>query len=238
MNFSNLGKPSTNANGDTCIFPCLTPAYAAQKAPWLDLNFDKDIGEDCVQLVQSNGCFQCHKPNPSKTCSQCKIAKYCSPACQRANWSDHRGQCKTYHKINQDKDFPRVVALRGGNFICDHVVSDALHERRRRYFKMIHDSPEMISPHTLGYKIAVVETLGKVALTVSQSSPIWMGFLMMKTLADGNDEAVLSLLRPGNGDLSLDIKAKPLTPSSRSERCWSAPTRWIFRTLCFILAEV
>ena len=44
-------------------------------------------------------CIQCHKTeldlgHSLNKCSGCKIAKYCSKMCQRANWSDHKIECK------------------------------------------------------------------------------------------------------------------------------------------------
>jgi hypothetical protein len=33
---------------------------------------------------------------PAKACSACRVARYCSPDCQRADWAaGHKGVCRT-----------------------------------------------------------------------------------------------------------------------------------------------
>lgn len=41
-------------------------------------DYDVPYGQCLVEIVQTlNGCFYCHAPNPTNTCSKCKFAKYC-----------------------------------------------------------------------------------------------------------------------------------------------------------------
>lgn len=49
-------------------------------------------------LPSSNGCFRCGKKQqigmaPLQRCSRCKVAKYCSVDCQRADWRIHKQVC-------------------------------------------------------------------------------------------------------------------------------------------------
>ena len=41
-------------------------------------------------------------------CSRCQSARYCSPACQRADWSDHKGECHLLQGFR--KEYPRFLS--------------------------------------------------------------------------------------------------------------------------------
>ncbi|KAJ7126432.1 hypothetical protein C8R43DRAFT_706866 [Mycena crocata] len=44
-----------------------------------------------------NLCYSCNKPgNPLRTCGKCKIARYCSTACQKSNWEVHKQTCRDH----------------------------------------------------------------------------------------------------------------------------------------------
>ena len=67
-------------------------------------------------------CSWCLKPatktsqrNPLSLCGGCKTLKYCSPACQKEDWSKgpHKKECK-YLKKNVPNDQVRLLAR------CDH----------------------------------------------------------------------------------------------------------------------
>ena len=46
----------------------------------------------------SNMCGFCFEENPDKRCSRCKRVKYCSQACQKADWKNHKGMCNLWVK--------------------------------------------------------------------------------------------------------------------------------------------
>ena len=41
-------------------------------------------------------CANCGNANNLKYCSACKVVHYCSPECQKNNWSSHKADCKRY----------------------------------------------------------------------------------------------------------------------------------------------
>ncbi|KAJ7126464.1 hypothetical protein C8R43DRAFT_958199 [Mycena crocata] len=53
-------------------------------------------------------CYTCNKPgNPLRTCSRCKIARYCSQECQTTDWKEHKQTCIDHQAelaANEDPD--------------------------------------------------------------------------------------------------------------------------------------
>ncbi|VDB84566.1 unnamed protein product [Peniophora sp. CBMAI 1063] len=45
------------------------------------------------KITHNTGCVVCGSES-TKNCSGCKIEKYCSSACQKANWKDHKVACR------------------------------------------------------------------------------------------------------------------------------------------------
>ena len=43
----------------------------------------------------SRCCPVCQQPAPTKRCSRCKITRYCSAACQKLDWQNHKRTCKS-----------------------------------------------------------------------------------------------------------------------------------------------
>ena len=79
-------------------------------------DFDSDISGCCVDIVQELiGCFHCHGNNPTKVCSSCKIARYCSRECQKASWKDaeepHKEKCGKFSAMKTDPGNHTIVGL-------------------------------------------------------------------------------------------------------------------------------
>lgn len=49
--------------------------------------------KDIILPVLAKLCSSCRKPNAKLVCTRCKKARYCSAACQRADWSEHKPDC-------------------------------------------------------------------------------------------------------------------------------------------------
>ena len=68
-------------------------------------DFDKDISGCLVDIIQECiGCFHCYGNNPTKICSKCKIARFCSKECQKLSWRNtdepHKEKCGKFPSIN------------------------------------------------------------------------------------------------------------------------------------------
>lgn len=79
-------------------------------------DFDSDISACLVDIVQELiGCFHCHGNNPTKICSNCKIARYCSKKCQKLSWKDteepHKAKCGKFSAIKNDPGSHIIVGL-------------------------------------------------------------------------------------------------------------------------------
>ena len=62
--------------------------------------FSLKVEEACL------GCRQTESGNPLelKTCSRCKVAKYCSVDCQKKNYVEHKVDCRTIKKLTKQVD--------------------------------------------------------------------------------------------------------------------------------------
>jgi splicing suppressor protein 51 len=60
-----------------------------------------------VLAIKQALCFSCFKYPDSTTslsrCAGCKRVSYCSPACQKENWKDHKKSCKILKELNSFK---------------------------------------------------------------------------------------------------------------------------------------
>ena len=84
--------------------------------------------EQLINIIQEEvGCFNCNtQVGAKKTCSACKIAKYCSKQCQQSNWKGnsagakgkeqpHNVVCKAVRTFRtQNLPFPFILPVVGG----------------------------------------------------------------------------------------------------------------------------
>jgi hypothetical protein len=68
-------------------------------------NHPDDTGMDLNHLVEKDYCHGVHEefdedgegrqqPLQLKTCARCQLAQYCSVACQKSDFEDHKKSCK------------------------------------------------------------------------------------------------------------------------------------------------
>jgi hypothetical protein len=105
-----------------------------------NLDFDKELGQELIESVQLQaGCFCCNKPNPSKTCSRCRVSMYCNHECQRTDWKstgvnagDHKHMCKIYceNRAEQDGMTPAIpICLYCIDLIDEGIFEFSMRER-------------------------------------------------------------------------------------------------------------
>lgn len=58
--------------------------------------------------MADKNCSHCSKTpdenGPFQRCGACKVARYCSKDCQKADWEKHKALCKSLRKSNQNED--------------------------------------------------------------------------------------------------------------------------------------
>jgi len=90
------GSKLVDVNVTTCSRNCYNVIKTAvtntkniiMSKPALSVTFERHV------------CYKCGGP-PTKKCSKCQIAKYCSRECQLANWPDHKELCNNIHAGGQ-----------------------------------------------------------------------------------------------------------------------------------------
>lgn len=88
-------------------------------------DFAKELEKASMEALAQTGCFNwhCRKPNPTKRCSKCGVAVYCSKQCQIKDWKDvhdpHKTICNAYcantsaaeWKGTKGQEFPAFIGL-------------------------------------------------------------------------------------------------------------------------------
>lgn len=120
-----------------------------------DPDFDSPTEECLIDVVQTlQGCWDCGATNPMKTCSKCKLARYCNADCQRKNWKKsntiippghttgvvqsvgHKEECKMWVQC-RDRDQnggPVAAALKGIGIIKENAMINMAMEKRTTEF--------------------------------------------------------------------------------------------------------
>ncbi|KAL7533987.1 hypothetical protein ACHAXR_005567 [Thalassiosira sp. AJA248-18] len=84
-------------------------------------------------------CTKNHLEAPLKCCVQCKMAYFCSVACQKEKWSEHKKVCKKIRKgadlVTFHDGMPKQAVVDEGGFLpfeeCDHDLELELDEDER-----------------------------------------------------------------------------------------------------------
>ncbi|KZO92610.1 hypothetical protein CALVIDRAFT_567283 [Calocera viscosa TUFC12733] len=65
---------------------------------------EKDSEKEKEQEGPAGGCAVCHKLGKMLQCSRCKLIRYCSPECQKADYGRHKTVCRWVDNV--EKTFP------------------------------------------------------------------------------------------------------------------------------------
>eukprot|EP01025_Chloroclados_australasicus_P068363 TRINITY_DN9491_c0_g1_i4.p1 TRINITY_DN9491_c0_g1~~TRINITY_DN9491_c0_g1_i4.p1 ORF type:complete len:643 (-),score=33.87 TRINITY_DN9491_c0_g1_i4:367-2235(-) len=72
-----------------------------------------------IQSSKAPGtCSHCGKIAPQLRCSRCKLTKYCSQRCQKADWSQHKHKCQ--NTIHEQQKQPETQSLK----ISDELLTE------------------------------------------------------------------------------------------------------------------
>ncbi|KAF7290580.1 hypothetical protein MIND_01298100 [Mycena indigotica] len=90
-------KDADDCSPRDCFGSC-GPQITATITKWIR----KRSGEEAPREVK--GCDYCGKPwseeSPLKNCGRCRIARYCSPQCQKNSWPKHKKTCAPFSSEN------------------------------------------------------------------------------------------------------------------------------------------
>lgn len=96
-------RPGKAERGNSIIWP-LAPAGGNEQ--------ELERGLRNAMSVRRTACAHCGTADAKLSCcNKCKAIWYCSPACQRAGWGVHKGQCRSPGKYREG-DIVRLQGLR------------------------------------------------------------------------------------------------------------------------------
>lgn len=56
----------------------------------------------CTDCITERLCIVCQKTMGLKKCAQCGVVWYCSRACQKSDWKEHKSECQTWSPAKKD----------------------------------------------------------------------------------------------------------------------------------------
>ena len=193
---------------DTATSSTMSTGERETNGSWFNPQFDQALGESLIRLVQNRtGCFTCGSKGASKTCSRCRVAKYCDPKCQKSDWSDnHKLVCKTYCD-NRKARGAIPILLVSIDLISEQEFMDAMHQRRQLFLNMVRNASQDV---LLTFQVAVIDNLGFIRL-MSEAK-----------LLNGNDDELAPhlLIEPieesgGEASRNLYIGSGTLSPQTK-----------------------
>lgn len=170
-----------------------------------------------LYLQEEKGCFACKTPNPGKTCSGCCLARYCSVACQKKDWSaktggNHKAQCKAFRENR--KTAPLGICLASVKYIDDEgslsmlmrMRSEILLNEVKRLQEASGDKFSGISISLRAEKVLdKIRLVGSVGLRTVKLKVHAVDFAFWEDLDECSPAAMPS---GGSGELSKDAKQK------------------------------
>lgn len=197
--------------------------------------FYEEHGKELISILQkSEGCFACRKPNPTKRCSRCKVAMYCSQSCQMKDWKKATGHhkelcgiwCDNRGSGPEDEDGSSIpICMKSCGYLPDDLM---LLEMRRRGDLFIDEIKRCVGAGEIGYPILSFQTaciwnLGSIRLGASASfysrslsKVVVVNHVLFDTVDEGEDAK--QRLHPSNeGSGEISEKAKGLVVAKWTE---------------------
>ena len=114
MGATNAGKKATAAGVHLTLPICLCLSRT-RKTHSYSASLHSVVGDDCLKEkastdMQCRGCGKVHTDGAElKVCGRCKGTKYCSRACQRDDWPQHKASCSRRERRAQVRELQRVI---------------------------------------------------------------------------------------------------------------------------------
>lgn len=148
-------------------------------------------------------CQRCEEPG-TKLCSQCRGVRYCSQACQRADWPLHKGACKSL-KIVQDFG---LIDCGVATEKMTTALGAAGPAPEPPYVLLVENCGEAISARYVGGADAIVDLLVRVQAAEEMHGRVLSGGMhdRVKTdlYADGGPGHV-TLVRLNDGEVQMGV---------------------------------
>jgi hypothetical protein len=88
----------------TFIIPAAGPASHQTQGDLSSKTYKQAATVDCDSTSLKHVCVMCPaQGSDMKYCARCRIARYCSAECQKADWSHHKHICKHHANFTPDK---------------------------------------------------------------------------------------------------------------------------------------
>ena len=197
--------------------------------------FSRDGPEEASQLC----CWECAAPAAKLlTCSRCRIARYCSKACQKAAWRaeftgvGHKDTCKTFLEnlhpdgVPEDQGKCAAISAAGSSWLCcgagddDDELQTCLQAREKAFWA------DPAVPDVLHLTISCTAALDTVRLGISATfhhgRPTYAMDLVYASVDDGM-RAVRMLDQAPSGTLAPTARAKAIDAIAKfAERATAA----------------
>lgn len=177
-----------------------------------NIDFDHADHQELIAILQrSLGCFACNKPDPPKTCSRCKVAKYCNKECQAKDWKEyHHKEICTCWCDNRSSDESKgllahsiPIAMAGCDWLPEDILMKEMKHRSNLFFQEIKNCDDVKSTN-LAFQSAVIEIVGGIYLvgaasffSNSQEAVLSVNHVLFEKVDEG--EEARHRLYPSNG---------------------------------------
>jgi hypothetical protein len=173
------------------------------QSPFNSLDFHKEREDYLINALQEQvGCFNCNKPNPSKTCSRCKVSRYCDRECQKTDWKEsgvdaghHKHLCEVYCDNRSEVNGINgaiPICLYSVDFIDEGIFVFHMQERGRLFLEEVNRYQiQQGTKMGLFFQTSVIKLLGNgirlvAAVSFHADGKHWtVNHVLLETVDDG-----------------------------------------------------